>query len=109
MPLTSIAFSIDNATVASVDEVGLIEALEPGNAIVTGKVSDCVHYIACSIPILVDCVSFPCQAQAEDPVHGHLMTYSEDVVHIRVLKLTGIKLYVPSTKLLSGVEVRTIL
>lgn len=49
---------------------------------------------------------FPCQALAEDPTSGHMTTYSESVVHVRVVKLTGVKLYVPNTKLLSGVEVR---
>ena len=53
LPQANIAYSIDNATVASVDASGLIEALVPGNTTVTGK------------------------AQAVDPVSGHLITYSQ--------------------------------
>ena len=53
LPQASIAYAISNATVASVDGSGLIEALVPGNTTVIGK------------------------AQALDPVSGHLTTYSE--------------------------------
>jgi hypothetical protein len=83
MPQTTIDYTIDNPTVATVGDAGLIVAKVPGNATVTGK------------------------AQATDPASGQVITYSEDVVHVGVLKLTGIKMFVPSTKLLTGVEVRT--
>ena len=81
MPQCTITFSISNVSVATVDNGGLIEAITPGNATVTGY------------------------AQASDPTTGHMITYSHDTVHVRVLKLTGIKIFVPSTHLLSGVEV----
>lgn len=81
MPQSTIVFSISNATVATVDDGGLIEAVTPGTAMVTG------------------------QAQATDPATGHLITYSQDTVYVRVVKLRGIKIFVPSTHLLSGVEV----
>ena len=52
------------------------------------------------------CVTnFTLWAQASDPATGQVVTYSEDVVHVRVLRLTGIKIFVPSTNLLAGVEV----
>lgn len=63
-----------------------------------------VFHTHLSIPILH--IPFPYQALAEDPTSGQMTTYSESVVHVRVVKLTGVKLYVPNTKLLSGVEVR---
>ena len=81
MPQCTITFSISNITVATVDDGGLIQASTPGVAIVTGY------------------------AQASDPTTGHMITYSHDTVHVRVLKLNGIKIFVPSTHLLSGVEV----
>lgn len=81
MPQSTIVFSISNVTVATVDNGGLIVAVTPGVATVTG------------------------QAQATDPATGHMITYSHDTVHVRVVKLTGIQIFVPSTHLLSGVEV----
>ena len=81
MPQCSITFTISNISVATVDDGGLIEAITPGVATVTGY------------------------AQASDPTTGHMITYSHDTVHVRVLKLTGIKIFVPSMHLLSGVEV----
>ena len=81
MPHSTIVYSISNITVATVDNAGLIEAKIPGVAIVTG------------------------QAQAIDSNTGQVVTYSQDEVHVRVIKLTGVKLFVPSTRLLSGVEV----
>lgn len=81
MPQCTIIFTISNISVATVDDGGLIEAITPGVATVTGY------------------------AQASDPANGHMITYSHDTVHVRVLKLTGIKIFVPSTHLLSGVEV----
>ena len=81
MPQCSITFTISNSSVATVDDGGLIEAITPGVAMVTGY------------------------AQASDPTNGHMITYSHDTVHVRVLKLTGIKIFVPSMHLLSGVEV----
>ncbi|KAL5479756.1 hypothetical protein EMCRGX_G023329 [Ephydatia muelleri] len=80
LPQASIAYSIGNATVASVDGGGLIEALVPGNTTVIGK------------------------AQALDPVTGHVTTFSEDVVYVQVLKLRGIKIFMPFTRLLAGME-----
>ncbi len=46
------------------------------------------------------------KAQATDPSSNQLVTYSEDVVYVRVVKLMGIKIFVPSTRLLAGMEVR---
>lgn len=66
---------------ATVDDGGLIEAKTPGIAIVTG------------------------QAQAVDSNSGQLITYSQDEVHVHVIKLSGIKLFVPSTRLLAGEEI----
>ncbi len=66
---------------ATVDDAGLIVAKAPGVAIVTG------------------------QAQAVDSSTGQLMTYSQDQVNVNVVKLTGVKLFVPSTRLLAGEEI----
>lgn len=63
------------------DDVGLVYAKTPGIAIVTG------------------------QAQAVDSNTGQLITYSQDTVHVHVIKLTGVKLFVPSTRLLAGEEI----
>lgn len=81
MPHSTIVYTISNITVATVDDAGVIRAQNPGEAIVTG------------------------QAQAVDSNTGETVTYSRDEVHVRVLLLTGIKVFVPSTSLLSGVEV----
>ena len=81
LPHSSIVYNISNLTVATVDDTGLIEAKTPGVAIVTGK------------------------AQAVDLSTGQHITYSQDVVHVTVVRLTGIKLVVPSTRLLAGEEI----
>ena len=81
MPQTTIVYSITNVTVAMIDDAGLITAKVPGVATVTG------------------------QAQSVDPMTNQITVYSEDTVYLRVLKLTGIRIFVPSTQLLAGVEV----
>ena len=80
-PQATILYTISNVTVATVDDAGILEARVPGVAIVTGK------------------------AQSIDPISGQTLTYSQDVVYVTVVKLTGVKIFVPSTRLLTGVEV----
>ena len=54
MPQTTIAYSIDNPAVATVDDAGLIEAKVPGNATVTGKVRSFKAHSNC-IVLRKDC------------------------------------------------------
>ena len=81
-PQVSVLYSVLNATVASVSDSGLILASEPGTTIVTGRV------------------------QYSDPSLGdRSIAYSEDTVIVMVVRLTGIKIHLPTTRLLSGVTV----
>lgn len=67
---------------ATVNDSGLILAREPGITIVTGRV------------------------ELGDPSLGrHMVTYSEDVVIVKVVRLTGVKIRLPTTRLLSDVAV----
>lgn len=67
---------------ATVNDSGLIVAKEPGMMIVTGRV------------------------QLSDPsLGGRLITYSEDTVIVRVIRMTGVKIHLPTTRLLSDVDV----
>ena len=51
LPQASIAYSIGNATVESVDGTTLLEALVPGNTTVMGKaqaMNMCIHALRCA-------------------------------------------------------------
>lgn len=63
------------------DDSGTILAKTPGEAVVTGKV------------------------QITDPSTALSLIFSQDIVHVKVVKLKGIKMFVPSPRLLSGVDV----
>lgn len=81
-PQVSVLYSVSNDTVAVVNDSGLIVAKETGVTIVTG------------------CM------QLSDPSHdGRLITYSEDFVTVIVVQMTGIKIHLPSTRLLSDVSI----
>ena len=73
-------YSVSNETVATVNSSGLILALEPGVTVVTGRV------------------------QYTDPSFGgQEVIFSEDTVLVTVVRLTGVKIHLPVTRLLSGV------
>jgi nuclear pore complex protein Nup210 len=76
-----IIFSINDSFIASVDDSGLVRAKSVGDAMVTGK------------------------AEAEDGISGKLHIFTEDVVYVHVRKLTGVRISIPSNKLLAGNEV----
>ena len=80
-PQTSLIYSVSNDTVAEVSESGLILAKELGTTIVTGKV------------------------KVNEPSMDQPISYSQDMVTVQVMKLTGIKIYMEATRLLSGVSV----
>ena len=80
-PQVTTLFSIKNETVASVDSVGLITARVPGKSTITGAV------------------------EATDPQSGHTIVFSKDHVIVEVLRLTGVKIFTPSTNLVTETEI----
>jgi nuclear pore complex protein Nup210 len=75
---TSVSYAIDNNSIATVSSTGLITAISPGTATVTG------------------------QALSSD---NPPVMYSSDTVIVHVIRLTGIKIIVPSTKLVTDEEI----
>lgn len=80
-PQISILYSISDDNIADISDSGLILAKQVGSAVVTGQ-------------IRLGEMSF-----------GQPMSYSQDTVNLRVVKLTGIKIFLPTPRLLSGVDV----
>ena len=66
---------------ADVSESGLITARNVGTATVTGRI------------------------EIGGPTHATPTSFSQDTVVVRVVKLTGIKIFLPTPRLLSGVDV----
>ncbi|XP_046861323.1 nuclear pore membrane glycoprotein 210-like isoform X1 [Xenia sp. Carnegie-2017] len=79
-PQVTTLFNIKNDSVASVSSVGLITARIPGKTFVTGLV------------------------EANDPQSGHAIIFSEDHVIVEVIRLTGIKIYTPSSNVVTNTE-----
>ncbi|XP_019850460.1 PREDICTED: nuclear pore membrane glycoprotein 210-like [Amphimedon queenslandica] len=77
---TDIVYSVDKDYIASVDYSGLILAITPGHATVTGT------------------------AQSSEPSGGSVFIYSSDTVNVRVVRLRGVRIVIPSTTLVTGEE-----
>ena len=82
-PQISILYSISDDKVADISDSGMIYAKEVGTAVVTGR-------------LILGETSF-----------GQPASYSQDTVNIRVVKLMGIKIFIPTPRLLSGVDIAT--
>ena len=80
--LTSISYDVDRKEVATVDQSGLVTAVARVTAVVTGR------------------------AQSHDALLGESSVLSSDLVKVKVVKLTGVKIIIPSNSLEAGVEVR---
>jgi len=79
-PQLTVLYSVSNETVATVNNSGVILAREPGITVVTGRV------------------------QYTDPSFGgREVVSSEDTVLVTVVRLTGVKIHLPVTRLLSGI------
>ncbi|XP_078404042.1 nuclear pore membrane glycoprotein 210-like [Cetorhinus maximus] len=79
-PQSNIYFSINNCTIAKVNELGQLTALVVGTAKVTGIV------------------------QAVDDDTGRVVVFSQDEVTVNVIQLKGIKIHAPVTRLRTGTQ-----
>ncbi|GCC24624.1 hypothetical protein chiPu_0003026 [Chiloscyllium punctatum] len=79
-PQTNIHFSINNGTIAEVNELGQLTALMVGTAKVTGII------------------------QAADDDTGKVVVFSKDEVTVNVIQLRGIKIHAPVTRLRTGTQ-----
>ncbi|XP_078082042.1 nuclear pore membrane glycoprotein 210-like [Mustelus asterias] len=79
-PQSNIYFSINNNTIAKVNELGQLTALVVGTAKVTGIV------------------------QAVDDDTGRVVVFSKDEVTVDVIQLKGIKIHAPVTRLRTGTQ-----
>ncbi|XP_043574323.1 nuclear pore membrane glycoprotein 210-like isoform X5 [Chiloscyllium plagiosum] len=79
-PQTNIHFSINNGTIAKVNELGQLTALMVGTAKVTGII------------------------QAVDDDTGKVVVFSKDEVTVNVIQLRGIKIHAPVTRLRTGTQ-----
>ncbi|XP_067823987.1 nuclear pore membrane glycoprotein 210-like [Heptranchias perlo] len=79
-PQSNIYFSINNHTIAKVNELGQLTALLVGTAKVTGIV------------------------QAVDDDTGRVVVFSQDEVIVEVIQLKGIKIHAPVTRLRTGTQ-----
>ncbi|XP_041052651.1 nuclear pore membrane glycoprotein 210-like [Carcharodon carcharias] len=79
-PQSNIYFSINNRTIAKVNELGQLTALVVGTAKVTGIV------------------------QAVDDDTGRVVVFSQDEVTVNVIQLKGIKIHAPVTRLRTGTQ-----
>ncbi|XP_072445285.1 nuclear pore membrane glycoprotein 210-like [Chiloscyllium punctatum] len=79
-PQTNIHFSINNGTIAKVNELGQLTALMVGTAKVTGII------------------------QAADDDTGKVVVFSKDEVTVNVIQLRGIKIHAPVTRLRTGTQ-----
>ncbi|XP_078278924.1 nuclear pore membrane glycoprotein 210-like [Rhinoraja longicauda] len=80
-PQSNIYFSINNHTIAKVNKVGQLTALVVGTAKMTGIV------------------------QAVDDDTGRVVVFSQDEVTVEVIRLKGIKIHAPVTRLRTGTQV----
>ena len=99
---TDITYSINDCNIASVDESGLITAKVISDAMVTGEsrglesvTGDIVTFSEVSFVIL-HTVCF---------ILYYIVFILQGVVYVHVIKLTGVRISVPSTKLLAETEV----
>ncbi|XP_067865995.1 nuclear pore membrane glycoprotein 210-like [Heterodontus francisci] len=79
-PQSNVYFSINNRTIAKVNELGQLTALVVGSAKVTGIV------------------------QAVDDDTGRVVVFSQDEVTVNVIRLKGIKIHAPVTRLRTGTQ-----
>uniref|UniRef100_UPI00398F7D21 nuclear pore membrane glycoprotein 210-like isoform X1 n=2 Tax=Pristiophorus japonicus TaxID=55135 RepID=UPI00398F7D21 len=79
-PQSNIYFSINNNTIAKVNALGQLTALMVGTAKVTGIV------------------------QAVDDDTGRVVVFSQDEVTVEVIRLKGIKIHAPVTRLRTGTQ-----
>ncbi|XP_015750175.1 PREDICTED: nuclear pore membrane glycoprotein 210-like, partial [Acropora digitifera] len=80
-PQAATLFEVANQTVATVSSVGLVEAQELGTTNLTGFV------------------------QASDPLKGQTFLFSKDVIIIRVIQLSGVKINVATTNLVTETKI----
>ncbi|XP_069766525.1 nuclear pore membrane glycoprotein 210-like isoform X2 [Narcine bancroftii] len=80
-PQSNIYFSINNCTIAEVNKLGQLTALVVGTAKVTGIV------------------------QAVDDDTGRVVVFSQDEVSVEVIRLKGIKIHAPVTRLRTRTQV----
>ncbi|XP_032901430.1 nuclear pore membrane glycoprotein 210-like [Amblyraja radiata] len=80
-PQSNIYFSINNHTIAKVNKLGQLTALVVGTAKMTGIV------------------------QAIDDDTGRVVVFSQDEVTVEVIRLKGIKIHAPVTRLRTGTQV----
>ena len=73
-PQISISYSISDDTIAEVSDSGMILAKQVGTAVVTGKI------------------------EIGDPTMSQPTSFSQDTVHVRVVKLTGVKIHLPTPR-----------
>ncbi|XP_029437848.1 nuclear pore membrane glycoprotein 210-like isoform X2 [Rhinatrema bivittatum] len=79
-PQSIIHFSISNKTVARVNRLGQVTALEIGTAMVNGTI----------------------QAVNEDT--GRVIVFSQDSVEVEVVQLRAVRIHAPATRLITGTE-----
>ena len=98
---TDITFSINDSNIASVDESGLITAKVIGDAMVTGEsrglesvTGDIVTFSKVSF-IIIHTVCI---------ILYYIVFILQGVVYVHVIKLTGVRISAPSTKLLAETE-----
>ena len=80
-PQISILYSISDDSVADISDSGMIYAKQVGTAVVTGQIN------------------------LGDTSFGQSVSFSQDTVSVRVVKLTGVKIFLPTPRLLSGVDI----
>uniref|UniRef100_A0A8C4QW47 BIG2 domain-containing protein n=2 Tax=Eptatretus burgeri TaxID=7764 RepID=A0A8C4QW47_EPTBU len=79
-PQSSLSFSLANHTVAHVDGVGLVAAKSPGTTELRGMI------------------------EVMDTDSGHPVILSEDMVIVEVVRLTGIKIHSPLSRMKTGTQ-----
>nr|XP_014349605.1 PREDICTED: nuclear pore membrane glycoprotein 210-like [Latimeria chalumnae] len=79
-PHSHIHFTISNSTVASVNELGQVTGLELGSAEVVSTI------------------------QSVSEVTGNVIVFSQDNMEVEVVQLRGIRIHVPTTRLVTNTE-----
>ncbi|KAI6647347.1 Nuclear pore membrane glycoprotein [Oopsacas minuta] len=80
-PYASVQYSNEDDVIATVDAGGLISSHVIGETLVVGR------------------------SQALDPVSGRIVVFSEDSVRVRVVKLTGVSIFIAQKFLVEGSDV----
>ena len=71
----------------------------------TDCVSRLLYYISTIVSISVGETVVAGRSQALDPVSGRIVVFSEDSVRVRVVKLTGVNIFIAQKFLVEGSEV----